>query len=899
MATIPSADCLTTAAIDKASAVLAPHWGDGTRHGLILSLAGMLLRKLSLADAEAVVRRLCQQAGDDEVEARLAAVRETARRLDRGEPCHGTPTLVKLLGPDGETIVWRLRTALGLLVTVKQLTKAKGLPCDYLKTIGLTNTFEGIAIPYRDTTSAVVVEKLRTAVKAGDGSRWPKGAPLLAYGLDRIGKAREAGRLTLVEGESDCWALWYHDQPALGLPGANTVSKTLTAECVQGIGTVIVVQEPDGAGASFAQAVASRLAELRWAGELRIIRLDGHKDPADLHVDDPDKFPERWRAAMDAAKPLAASGPVVTDTWEPPVPFAEYAVPPFPVAILPAWLGDYVAALAEATQTPPDLSAMLALATAGAALARKYRVLARPGWSQPLNLYAVVALPPGNRKSAVFREVTEPAAVFEREEAERLRTAIVERAAERRMLEGRVRVAEGLAAKSKDQAEAVKLREEAKELARELAAFQEPTSPQVIADDITPETVGKRLAELGGRLLVAGAEGTVFEIAVGRYSEQAHLDNFLKAHEGDRIRVDRIGRASDFVDDPALSMALAVQPCVIKGQAVSTTVRGKGFLARWLYAIPVSPVGRRKVASAPVPQAVASTYANAMLALWRAPGGVDKDGRPSVGWFKFGPEADGVLREFEMWLEPQLAEHGELGWIADWASKLAGAVVRIAGILHAAGGIGTAATMPATVPSQVAMAAVRLTKEYLVPHAQAAFGLIGADRRMDDAKRVLKGIVRFCESVQSVNGVRGVNRRDIHARVLGSRYSADEVDQTINLLIRHNYLRPAPAEKRDGPGRRPSPLYEINPHLLGERPGAPTPFTLFTESHNPSADGRPDGDGREAAPQAHNSHIHEKPPTALPGSAMCECVNGVNGVNVPPPPETAAPGGPGDDAEVF
>jgi hypothetical protein len=93
--------------------------------------------------------------------------------------------------------------------------------------------------------------------------------------------------------------------------------------------------------------------------------------------------------------------------WEDPIPFAEYPVPPFPTDILPGWLGDFVSALAEATQTPPDLAAMLALGTAGAALARKYWVLARPGWSQPMNLHTVTALPSGTRKSAVFREATD------------------------------------------------------------------------------------------------------------------------------------------------------------------------------------------------------------------------------------------------------------------------------------------------------------------------------------------------------------------------------------------------------------------------------------------------------------------------------------------------------------
>jgi hypothetical protein len=542
--------------------------------------------------------------------------------------------------------------------------------------------------------------------------------------------------------------------------------------------------------------------------------------------------------------------------WEDPIPFAEDPVPPFPTDILPGWLADFVSALAEATQTPPDLAAMLALGTAGAALARKYRVQARPGWSQPLNLYSVTALPSATRKSAVVDEVTKPAAAFEREEAERLRTSMLERATDLRMLEGRLRSTEGAASRCKDENERARLREDARQLARELGEFQEVRSPQVIADDITPETVAKGLAELGGRLLVTSAEGTTFEIACGRYSEQAHLDNFLKAHEGDRIRVDRIGRESDYVDDPALSMVLAVQPCVIKGQAMHATIRGKGFLARWLFSLPPSPVGKRQVAPPPVPPEVAKAYHTNMLALWKSQGGVDQDGNRCVGWFILGAEADAVLQDFEAWLEPQLAEDAELGWIADWAGKLAGAVIRLAGVLHAAAGIAMGPSMPATISPGVVCAAVRLAREYLLPHALAAFGLMSADRRVADARRVIAWIRRTVNSVNSVNGVRVLSRRDIHAKILGSTYKADDVDAVTGVLLRHSYLRPALIERKTGPGRQPSPTFEVHPSLVFRNdPAPPSQNSQNSQNH---ADV-----GGALSPSAH----HPTDGEALAGSA--------------------------------
>ena len=53
------------------------------------------------------------------------------------------------------------------------------------------------------------------------------------------------------------------------------------------------------------------------------------------------------------------------------------------------------------------------MAIMAVACAKRFRVEVKPGWSQPLNLYVVIALEPGNRKSAVFREAVAPLVDFE------------------------------------------------------------------------------------------------------------------------------------------------------------------------------------------------------------------------------------------------------------------------------------------------------------------------------------------------------------------------------------------------------------------------------------------------------------------------------------------------------
>jgi hypothetical protein len=164
-------------------------------------------------------------------------------------------------------------------------------------------------------------------------------------------------------------------------------------------------------------------------------------------------------------------------------------VPQFPVGCLPSWLSDWVSAEAEATQTPADLAGCLALAVA--ALARRVRVRVRDDWKEPANPFTVVSLPPGERKSAVFADAIAPLAEHERQEQERAAPSIAELASDRRVMELRLKGLESQAAKADDKIDADRLRAEAKDKAKELAAHRVPDSPQFWCNDVTPQDLAR------------------------------------------------------------------------------------------------------------------------------------------------------------------------------------------------------------------------------------------------------------------------------------------------------------------------------------------------------------------------------------------------------------------------
>ena len=82
------------------------------------------------------------------------------------------------------------------------------------------------------------------------------------------------------------------------------------------------------------------------------------------------------------------------------------------------------------------------------------------------------------------------------------------------------------------------------------------------------------MADGGGKAAIVSAEGGIFDMLSGIYSKNVNIDVMLKGHSGDSIRVDRIGRNSESIMNPALTVLLTVQPNVLSGMMQNGTFRG-------------------------------------------------------------------------------------------------------------------------------------------------------------------------------------------------------------------------------------------------------------------------------------------------------------------------------------
>lgn len=185
-----------------------------------------------------------------------------------------------------------------MALTLEQYAKAKGLPVKILQKYGVGEVYlqgmPAVRMPYLDANGAVRSTRMRTSM---DDFIWKTGSKLFPYGLWRLERI-SAKYICLVEGESDSQTLWLHRFPALGLPGANSWQEEW-AQYVDNFERIYVVIEPDTGG----EAVLKWLSNSKIRNRVRLITLDGVKDPSELYLSDPDNFMGAWKAAMKAAVP--------------------------------------------------------------------------------------------------------------------------------------------------------------------------------------------------------------------------------------------------------------------------------------------------------------------------------------------------------------------------------------------------------------------------------------------------------------------------------------------------------------------------------------------------------------------------------------------------------------------
>lgn len=446
------------------------------------------------------------------------------------------------------------------------------------------------------------------------------------------------------------------------------------------------------------------------------------------------------------------------DGWADPTPIGDTGEQPsFPIETLPGWIARHVAQVAEEFQFPPDLPAQLAIAALSVIAARRAEVVVQGTWREPLNTYTATAMPPSAAKSPAFRAML---GCLDRWEA-----ALIERSAPQRdQVETERAILEKVKAKAISAGETT----QALIAGDQIRALPECPVPRLMADDATPEKLTEMLGEQGGRMALVSTEGGVFDLMTGRYSDKSNLNVYLQAWSGDPIRVDRIGRKSSVVMNPALTMGITVQPDVIAKLADTPELAGRGLTARIMYSFPPSNVGYRDMGKPPsIDPGVAAQYEGRLLELaeWL------DDGPPRD--ILIAPEAREAYVAWRQDMEGRCRPGGDLYDMQQWVTKLGSTVARLAGLLTLAEGH--------MVVDRDVMERAITVGYYWESHARVAYAMWIGDVATTHADAVLEWI--------AATELKRFTLRDV-CRAKRS-YTAEDAVAALEVLVDNSWIRVA------------------------------------------------------------------------------------------------------------
>ncbi len=459
---------------------------------------------------------------------------------------------------------------------------------------------------------------------------------------------------------------------------------------------------------------------------------------------------------------------------------------PFPVDALPLWCGDFVSALAESTQTAPDIGGALALAVLAGAVMGRFEAAIGGDHVEPVTLYVLGVADSGDRKSALVRALIGPVREAEREHESDTAAVRAEARAARRVLEKRRDKLVTEAANAKDTETRAALELELGEVEQRLDEPMPPAPRLIMGGDFTDEALGRELAELGRVAIFTAEAGPIFDNLQGRYTKGGaapSMGALLAGHAGDAYDVDRLGRERIRVPKALVTIGALGQPSVLRGLGRNEAALGRGAPARFLYTLPRSRVGYRRVDAEAVPSDVREGYGAAVRALYRAR--TAASGPPTMLPFTTGARAT-----FDRWRQP--AEHalrpgGDLAPFTGWGSKLPGQVARIAAVLAVAD---APEARPVEVATDHAERAIRIGEHFRseMPRALALMG-------QDPTEGTPSGLADKLELALKRAGAKGLNVTEAHAAT-GRNRSSRELRAALGQLVTQGRAR------CDHPGRR-------------------------------------------------------------------------------------------------
>ena len=474
-------------------------------------------------------------------------------------------------------------------------------------------------------------------------------------------------------------------------------------------------------------------------------------------------------------------------------------LPAFPMDAVPSPLRAMAGEIVRSDQVAPEAAALLVLSVAGLAAGGRHRASIKPGVSSRANLYVLMFLGVGERKSTIYGRALCPVEDWMRERKEEWDRAVEQRAVQEQRITNLQKRLVDIHAEPEDLETTNEL------IDAERERIPQVRSPMILADDSTIEALTSQMEQTAGLLGVFSDDARQFlQILTGRYSDGRCQEGlFLKSYDGGApLRSDRRSRQPIVIEIPCIATFLMVQLDWLQKIGRAQDLSHSGFLSRCIFCVPDPLAGtrdddgnlRRAFTEYQIDPNVQQRYgalirglldhAFEMAEVQEVP--VDHDAR--VLWVRFYNA-----------IEAEMGADGSLHHIVDIAKRYPAQALRIALI-------GALCRGASSISALDMRNAIRLVT-YFAEHAERAFQ---AMRQMTLPKNPER-IVAFLKR----NHIRDFTEADIQRRVGGM--DRTEVADAVQWLVANSYCRPV-SETREGPGRKPSPRYAVNPNLhIGRR----------------------------------------------------------------------------------
>lgn len=459
---------------------------------------------------------------------------------------------------------------------------------------------------------------------------------------------------------------------------------------------------------------------------------------------------------------------------------AAHCPPAFPVHCLPQTIRDYVNFVSETTQVYPDMPASVALAALSVCLQGKAKVSFSLYWSEELNLYMLIIAPPGERKSAVFSAMTAPINKFVNEYNALHLIDVQTYFNSKKMLDSKLNKA---IEKGEDSSVI-------RDIQMEINALQPVKEMKLITTDVTAEALAAIMSDNNDTMGIMSPEGGIFDVISGMYSNSIiNLNIFLSSYDGEPVKIDR-KYGSVTLTHPLLTFGICAQPQVLNNVISNQQFIGKGLTQRFLFCLPDSMIGHRKLIQDINGTEVTKRYKELIYRLLNMPPNPDQ-------CIELSCKATDLFTAYADKIEYQMSENETLADYREFFSKLPGKTLRMAGLLHLC-----EHSPSECISGETMAAAIEISKYY----GQHYLKMMCAESYNDTPQLVLEKMIVLA----SKNGVSTISFRDIKRSV--RKLTDEQVRDALEILTTHKYISYVPPEHNCGNRRKES--YALNPVIL-------------------------------------------------------------------------------------